>query len=128
MSMLTSMRWFTFVIAFFASGIATAQTSSAFTTQQVLTGYTDGYEGDPLYVGFVSGVVSGMFFYNAAAQRTFGNALICNYENVKISATDLIAMIKGDLAKMDDTNRQQALETSFRAVALTTIVKAYPCK
>ena len=126
--MLASMRWFAFVIAFFASGLANAQTSSNFSTQDVLTGYADGYKGDLLYVGFVRGVVSGIFFYNAAAQRTLGNALICIDENVKLNANDVISMIKGDLAKMNVTNRQQALQISFRAVALTTIVKAFPCK
>ena len=117
-----------FCNCFFASGLANAQASGNFSTQEVLTGYADGYEGDLLYVGFVNGVVSGIFFYNAAAQGKLGNALICYDENVKINASDFVSMIKGDLAKMDDINRQKALQTSFRAVALAKIVKAFPCK
>jgi hypothetical protein len=126
--MLAPMRWFAFIISFVASGFANAQTSSNFSTQDVLTGYADGYKGDLFYVGFVSGVVSGIFYYNAAAQRTHGNPLICLDEDVKLNGNDVISMIKGDLAKMDVTSRKLLLKIPFRAYALTTIAKTFPCK
>ena len=120
------MRYIAFIIALCAAGTGSAH-SPNFSTQAVLDGYLDGYEGDSLYAGYVSGVISGIFMYNAASERTFGKALIC-VGTTEVSAQDSIAIIRGEIAKMDNSQRQKTLGVSFRAVALTFLVKTFPCE